>query len=167
MFWLGCRRIGHRLWIGGVTADFTPPRASSARRRLRPRASRTGCYCGLRDRSRRPSRKALSLSPLIAFRAAAGSTPKQPRGVETQDLILDLGSQLRIFVRVDQIVGDRDSPHSLDLALGAAVPDRIGSPHDVVSAGDLDHLAEHVHTASAARRPTGCQRYCRARNRYS
>ena len=60
---------------GGI--GITLPRASSGRRRLRPRASRTACCCASRDHSGARCRNALSLSALIALRAAAGSTPSR------------------------------------------------------------------------------------------
>src|SRR5512135_683501 len=70
---------------------------------------------------------------------------EQPRGVPAQDPILDLIGQWRIAVLLDQVVGDLQPPQTLDLALRAAVPDRVGPPEDVVGPRYLDHLPEQVH----------------------
>ena len=66
--------------------------------------------------------------------------------VEAENLIFDRISQRRILVFLHQLLVHFQLAETDDLALRAAVPDGIGAPEDVVGAGRLNHLSEHVHT---------------------
>ena len=66
-------------------------------------------------------------------------------GVETENLIFDRISQRRVLVFLHQLLVHFQLAEADDLALRTAVPDGIGAPEDVVGAGGLNHLPEHVH----------------------
>src|SRR5260370_21831418 len=72
---------------------------------------------------------------------------EQPGGIQPEDLVLDDVGQLRILELFQQLIGHLQTAQAFDLPLRAAAPDRIGAPEDVIGAGYLDHLPEHVQAA--------------------
>ncbi len=148
---------GRRIWNLILLPSAIPPAwHRSAIRRLIPRrawwargrrSTQTQPYCVWLGAGswRYSSRTLAELVGLDRLAALLGVDAEEAGGVEAEDLVLDRGGQLGVAVLVDQVGADLEAAHPGDLALRAAPPDRVGPPEDVVGAGDLDHLAEHVH----------------------
>ncbi len=86
-----------------ATPPARPGRSAAGRRR--PRPSRTACCSGLGS-YRCSSRSWLSLSALIAFRAAFGSMPKSLAAFRPRIWSLISSVSCGILVLLDQVVGD-------------------------------------------------------------
>ena len=72
---------------------------------------------------------------------------EQLRRIKTENLILDLSvnSAYLYFLMSSSFIF---SFRTHNLTLRTAGPDAVGTPQDVIGAGDLDHLSEHVQRPS-------------------
>src|SRR6185295_14037106 len=68
------------------------------------------------------------------------------RGIQTEDLRLDFGSQLLVSVLFSDLVANLEAPKPFDLRLRTAAPDRVSAPdYAILAARQVHHLTQEVH----------------------
>src|SRR5437763_15590465 len=82
---------------------------------------------------------------LVPFRSHLD--PEDPRGIQPEDLGLDLAGGRPVAARVDQSLPNLEPPKRLDLPPRRAVPDRAGAPEHVVGANDGDTFVQDLRAA--------------------